>query len=134
MFDHIVRNLDDSENVDNQAFLEISAGYWLRLAMSSCNNSLGKPLAQLPSITRDLLAGEKPSLQRNKQLKRSDLQEGIDTQTISSDNSDVDVELPCEENNFGEALNATGIDTWHSNWGFEDEMSWFDILREPPLQ
>lgn len=148
LFDLVVRNPNDPETLENQAFLEISAGYWLRLARASDTDCIGKLLAQFASISRDLLAADtrrsiSPQCSEEQalgSLQQLDVQAGIGIQGPFR-NRDIDLGLLYEGTNsmnqseeVVQGVDSTLTDQWYGNWGFGEQMSWIDIIGTPILQ
>lgn len=148
LFDLVARDLNESENLENQAFLEVSAGYWLRLAMASDSDCIGKLLAQFAGISRDLLAsntrrGSGPnhrSVQVFSSLSHSNVQSGMGLGG-SLNYSDT---LPVPPHREGENLhtsvreatesNPITTDPWFGIWDFGEDMTWIDIVGTPRLR
>lgn len=148
LFDLIARDPNESENVENQAFLEVSAGYWLRLAMASDSDCIGKLLAQFAGISRDLLAsntrqGPRPHHRSGQVLSsspHSDVQSGMDIEGSLNYRDKFPVPLNREGDDLHtsaeEATESNSItsDLWFGIWDFGEDMTWIDIVGTPRLR
>jgi hypothetical protein len=139
LFDLVARDLNDSENAENQAFLEVAAGYWLRLAMASESDCIGKLLAQFAGISRDLLAsvthrGSTSHRRSGQPLSSFPLSDGVDIERTPNyrdnqegDNLNISVEEATDSN-------LVTNDPWFGIWDFGEDMSWIDIVGTPRLR
>lgn len=145
LFDLVARDLQNPENSENQAFLEVSAGYWLRLAMASDSDCIGKLLAQFAGISRDLLAsdthGASASHHRfGQSLSSFQHSDGIDLES-SLNYRDT---FPAPPHREGDSLhtsaeeatesNSMTTDPWFGIWDFGEDMTWTDMVGTPRLR
>ena len=145
LFDLVARDLNDPENLENQTFLEVSAGYWLRLAMASDSDCIGNLLAQFAGISRDLLAsdthrGSPPHHRPGQALRSFPHLDGIDTEG-SLNYRDTFLVPPLREGDnlhasAEEATESNSItgDPWFGIWDFGEDMTWTDIVGTPRLR
>lgn len=144
----MVRNLDDPKVAENQAFLEVSAGYWLRLSMASDPDCIGKLLAQFASISRDLLASSThqtsapihPSRQALSSVPHSDVRSGLEVEGSLGDYNGYPDAPQQEGDNLtrsgqaGRESNLTLTDPWLGIWDLGEDMAWIDIVGTPGLR